>query len=53
MKHTEIKKVLKMYIKSRGLRPSLIDPFDGWADINDEIMEAIEDDRMNMTMKDF
>lgn len=42
-----------MYIKSRGLRPSLTDPYDGWADINEKELEAIESDRMNMTMKDF
>ena len=52
-KNKAIKKILSEYIKSRGLRPSITDPYDGWAEINEKELEAMEADRLNMTMKDF
>lgn len=41
-KHKQIKSVLLMYIRTRGLRPELQDPFHGWADIRQEDIDNIE-----------
>jgi len=39
-KHKEIKRMLMIYIKSRGLRPDIDDPNAGWATVRTIDLEA-------------
>ena len=52
-KALQIKKVLKDYIRDRDLRPDLLDPYEGWADIHSYDLEAFEENRLNKTAEDF